>query len=81
MPLHSHWDPAIEIRTCSGEDLIVLKLFASRPLDIRDAEGVIFRHRENLDWTYIEEQLTPLAEAKEEPEILQTLNSLSQAAF
>ena len=28
----------LDIRTCSAEDLIVLKLFASRPLDIRDAE-------------------------------------------
>jgi len=28
------------------------------------------RHDKTLDWRYIEEQLTPLAEAKEEPEIL-----------
>jgi hypothetical protein len=26
--------PGLDIRTCSAEDLIVLKLFASRPLDI-----------------------------------------------
>ena len=36
--------PGLDIRTCSAEDLIVLKLFASRPLDIRDAEGVVIRH-------------------------------------
>jgi len=59
-----------EIRTCSAEDLIILKLFASRPLDLRDAEGVENRHRGHLDWSYIEEQLTPLAEVKQDPEIL-----------
>ncbi|HUE01883.1 MAG TPA: hypothetical protein VMR62_20095 [Bryobacteraceae bacterium] len=35
--------PEIEIRMCSAEDLIVLKLFASRPLDIRDAGSVAVR--------------------------------------
>ena len=38
--------PEIEIRTCSAEDLIVFKLFASRPLDIRDAESVAVRCRD-----------------------------------
>ena len=68
----------VDIRTCSAEDLIVLKLFASRPLDIRDAEGVAVRNKDQLDWTYIEEQLHPLAEAKGEPGILQTLSRLRE---
>jgi hypothetical protein len=51
--------PGLELRTCPAEDLIIL-LFASRPLDIQDAEGVAIRNRERLDWTYIEEQLRPL---------------------
>jgi hypothetical protein len=68
--------PGLGIRTCSAEDLVVLKLFASRPLDIRDAEGVVIRHREQLDWEYIEEQLRPLAEVKDEPQILRTLDRL-----
>ena len=57
----------LQIRTCSAEDLIILKLFASRPLDIRDAEGVVIRLGEQLDWFYIEEQLRPLAEVKDDP--------------
>jgi len=65
--------PGLELRTCSAEDLVVMKLFASRAIDIRDAEGIAVRHDKTLDWRYIEEQLTPLAEAKEEPEILQQL--------
>lgn len=67
--------PGLDIRTCSADDLIVLKLFASRPLDIRNAQGVVLRHRE-LDWSYIETQLRPLAEVKGEPEILHTLAGL-----
>ena len=70
--------PGLDIRTCSAEDLIVLKLFASRPLDIRDAEGVVNRHGDRLDWRYIEEQLAPLAEVKQEPGILRTLARLRQ---
>lgn len=62
--------PNLELRTCSAEDLTVLKLFASRAIDIRDAEGIAVRHDKTLNWRYIEEQLTPLAEAKEEPEIM-----------
>ena len=63
--------PGLKLRICSAEDLMVMKLFASRAIDIRDAEGIAVRHDKTLDWRYVEEQLIPLAEAKEEPEILQ----------
>jgi hypothetical protein len=61
--------PGLSLRTCSAEDLMVLKLFAGRAIDIRDAEGVAVRHAASLDWRYIEDQLLPLAEAKNDPEI------------
>lgn len=70
--------PGAELRTCSAEDLVVMKLFASRPLDIRDAEGVAIRNRGRLDWRYIEEQHRPLAEVKQEPEILKTMGRLRE---
>ena len=70
--------PGLDIRTCSAEDLIVLKLFASRPLDIRDAEGVVIRNRQVLDWSYIERQLHPLVDVKGAPEIMDTLFRLRQ---
>jgi hypothetical protein len=72
------FSPGLDLRTCSAEDLLVMKLFASRPLDIRDAEGVAIRNRGHLDWTYVEEQLQPLADIKQEPEILRTLASLRE---
>jgi hypothetical protein len=65
--------PGLEIRTCSAEDLIVLKLFASRPRDVNDVEGVIVRNGKELDWEYIENQLRPLVDVKQEPGILDTL--------
>lgn len=70
--------PGLDIRTCSAEDLIILKLFASRPLDISDAEGVALRNRQ-LDWHYIETELRPLAEVKD-PSILQSLDRLRNLA-
>jgi len=70
--------PGIELRTCSAEDLIVMKLFASRPLDIHDAESVALRQKSRLDWDYIEEQLRPLAEVKDQPEILRELVRLRE---
>jgi hypothetical protein len=67
------FSPGLELRTCSAEDLMVMKLFASRAIDIRDAEGIAVRHDKTLNWRYIEEQLNPLAEAKDDPEILRHL--------
>ncbi len=53
-----------------------MKLFASRPMDIRDAETVVLRQRQQLNWEYIDEQLRPLAELKADPAILQELTRL-----
>lgn len=65
------------IRICTAEDLIVFKAFASRVQDWRDVEMTIVRQGdEKLDWPYILEQLTPLAELKEEPAIVEHLLAL-----
>src|SRR6187402_2297289 len=57
---HYEYAPGLALRTCSAEDLMVMKLFASRGIDIRDAEGIAVRHDKTLDWRYIETQLIPL---------------------
>jgi hypothetical protein len=66
----------VRLRTCSAEDLIILKLFAFRPRDLLDVETVVVRQRGALDWAYVERHLRPLSEAKEQPSILDTLARL-----
>ncbi len=61
------------LRTCSAEDLIIMKAFAARGRDWVDIEGVIIRQAGKLKWDYINEQLGPLAELKDAPEILNEL--------
>lgn len=74
----SHWQvsPYGRIRTCSAEDLVVLKAFANRPQDWIDIERVIVRQGARLDRRLILTELTPLAELKEDPGILQDLQQL-----
>jgi hypothetical protein len=60
----------VPLRTCSAEDLIVMKAFAARPRDWLDIEGIIIRQTGKLNWAYIGSQLEPLVELKGEPEIL-----------
>jgi hypothetical protein len=64
------------LRTCSAEDLVVLKLFAFRQRDILDAETIVQRQRGALDWWYIAANLEPLAEVKGEPQIMATCERL-----
>lgn len=65
------------LRLCSAEDLIVMKAFADRPQDRLDLRGIIVRQgTRRLDWEYITENLEPLCEAKEEPEIMTRLLAL-----
>lgn len=67
------YPPQIALRTCSAEDLLVLKAFAGRSQDWADVERLIVRQTGNLDWQYVQEHLRPLAELKGEPEILEQL--------
>ena len=66
------------IRVCSAEDLVVLKTFANRPQDWIDVEKVIVRQGSRLNRQLILGELTPLAELKDEPEILDRLQQLFQ---
>lgn len=63
----------VSLRTCSAEDLVVMKTFAARAKDWLDVEGIIIRQTGKLDWTYIRQQLAPLVEIKGAPEILREL--------
>ncbi len=70
--------PNVSLKICSAEDLIVLKAFADRGKDWSDIESVLIK-QDNLDWSYINEQLAPLVELKEEPEILDKLDKLRKS--
>jgi hypothetical protein len=51
------------LRLCSPEDLVILKIFAGRALDIEDARSVLVRQGlANLDLSYIESELNGLNE-------------------
>lgn len=63
----------VSLRTCSAEDLIVLKAFADRPKDWVDVDGIIIRQTGLLDWDHVRQQLAPLVELKEAPEIVDRL--------
>jgi len=63
------------LRTCSAEDLIILKAFANRDKDWGDIKGAIIRNV-TLDWSLIERELSFLLALKEEPEILDRLLAL-----
>jgi len=68
--------PDVPLRTCSADDLLVLKAFADRPKDWIDIEGILIRQSEHLDWDYIRTQLDPLAELKDAPELVDRLERM-----
>jgi hypothetical protein len=62
--------PGRTLRLCSPEDLIVMKLFAGRETDIRDARSVAVRQAERLDWVYVETHLAALADLAGNPDLM-----------
>ncbi len=64
------------LRTCSAEDLIVHKSFASRPQDWIDVESIIIRQQGKLNTALILEELKPLADLKEDATIVPRLKEL-----
>jgi hypothetical protein len=68
--------PGYSLLTCSAEDLIVHKAFAGRPQDWLDIETILIRQKDKLKPQIIWDELVPLAELKEEPEIVDRLRKL-----
>src|SRR5258705_3121829 len=68
--------PGMLLRTCSAEDLIVMKAFAGRDQDWGDVKGIIARQGRALDWPLILSELCPLCELKESPDTLKRLERL-----
>jgi hypothetical protein len=68
--------PDAVLRTCTAEDLIVLKAFASRPQDWIDVESIAIRQQQKLDWKLVFEELEPLAAVRDVPGLLDRLRQL-----
>lgn len=66
------------LRTCTAEDLIVLKAFASRAQDWIDVESIAIRQHQKLDWKLVFEELEPLAAVRDVPGLLDRLRQLQQ---
>jgi hypothetical protein len=55
----------VDLFTASGEDLFVMKVFAGRPQDWLDVEGIAVRQGGNLNWELITTELSELCELAE----------------
>ena len=67
VPVEFH--PGCTIPCCTPEDLFVMKVFAARPLDWRDAEAIVARQHA-FDKKYVVEQLKALSTMKEDADWL-----------
>lgn len=67
------------ITTCSAEDLVVHKAFADRDQDWIDVRSILVRFGDTIDKDLIWNEITPLAELKESPQILTRLKQLMNA--
>lgn len=65
--------PDARLLTCSAEDLVIMKAFASRAQDWVDVEGILIRQQGPLDKAYIFTHLEPLCEVKEDLSIVPRL--------
>jgi hypothetical protein len=59
-----------DVRVCTPEDLILMKVVSERPRDLDDARGVASRRFSELELAYLEPRLHELAELLERPAIV-----------
>ncbi|MDH3254837.1 MAG: nucleotidyltransferase [Acidobacteriota bacterium] len=58
-----------QVRFCTAEDLILLKIASLRDRDLADVRGVAKRQRDRLDLDYLEPRIEELANLLDRPEI------------
>ena len=59
-----------EVRVAALDYLLFLKLISERPKDSADAQALIRRHRGTIDLVWLEAELSALAEATAQPDLL-----------
>ena len=50
-----------QVPFATAEDLLIHKLFAARPRDLDDADGIVRRQSATLDWAYLERWVNEFA--------------------
>ena len=69
--------PHRSLRLCSAEDLVIMKLFAGRDTDMRDARSVLARQgKDRLDWAYLEAHLAEFDSVKEGAGLVEELRRM-----
>jgi hypothetical protein len=63
------------LKTCSAEDLLVMKAFAGRDKDWADVTSILERQGTKLDLDQVRTELEPLLAAKEAPELASELEA------
>ncbi|MFH1516497.1 MAG: hypothetical protein ABIH17_01325 [Pseudomonadota bacterium] len=66
----------VRLRLCSPEALIVFKVFAGRPQDWLDIEGVVAKSGARIDWDEVRADLRLLLELKHDTESAQRLEMI-----
>jgi hypothetical protein len=69
-----------EVRVCTPEDLILMKVISERERDIADARGVAIRRMTELDLDYLEPRIDELASLLERPEVRERWNRWKEEA-
>ncbi|MBA3315166.1 MAG: hypothetical protein M3552_19775 [Planctomycetota bacterium] len=72
--------PDVTLRTCSAEDLVILKAIAGRGRDWSDIEGVAIVQRDRFDWPYVEKALSSFSEVFESEAALVHLAGIRRLA-
>lgn len=68
--------PGVWLRLCAPEALIVYKVFAGRPQDWLDVEGIIAKSATRIDWRVVRSDLSELLALKEDTQSLARLEAL-----
>ncbi len=64
------------VRFCTAEDLVLLKIASTRPMDREDVRQILARQAEALDGEYLDPRVEELASLLERPELAEEYRQL-----
>ena len=68
--------PGVKLWLCSPAALVVFKVFAGRPQDWLDVEGIVVKSGKLVDWSEVRRDLAELLDLKGDPESLSRLETI-----